>query len=910
MSVKNVEDVYALSPMQQLMLLQASSPANHGGLVEQFTCSLIGNLDCVAFRRAWEETVRRHAVLRTGFAWQGLKKPLQFVRRNVKLHWQEHDIRAANDTDRVHSWSKITEVDRRKGFDLTSPPLLRISLARVADDVYRFGWTVHHLILDGWSLPLVLKDVFAAYDALRTGAPLRLPPSPPFAEYIRWLSQQDREAARQYWQRRLAGCPLNSRRLGIAAFKQFVDPRLDYGEFETSLSKRQLSKLETDAAAQRVTVATLVVAAWGLSLGHLQGHDEVICGLAVSGRPASLAGANEIVGPLMNNLPFRLKLPRDEFVGDWLRTIQSDLTDQQQFEYTFCEQVSDQPSGGRLFDSLLVYENYPRENSGRIGTDLEICDVHATATSNLPLTAIVIPDEYLRLRLRYRIEDFSLATIQQLSVQFEATLESMIADTGQRLVDVRAVSRQQQTDSMGHLHEVSMDDCRIDLDGVRDHVLGHAAVADTTILAYDAADGSRRLAVYVVATKDSMSLLDADGQLLLGSQLRSSLDQVIPLSVVPVDIVTLDRVPRLADGATDVASLPTPRRSRPLLAAEYVAPRDQIETRLADIWSELFGVDRIGVQDSFVDLGGHSALAVSLIARIEKEFQRKLPLVAMYSEPTIERLAGLLRRPVASLQETVLVPIHAQGSRSPLFCIHPAGGTVFCYLELARHLDPEQPVYGLQAVGIDGRQAPHTTVPEMAAHYVAEMRTAQSDGPYAICGWSSGGIVAYEVARQLELEGQTVSLLALFDAAIRGDDGEYTREDVLAMLLMMFPGDSRQEIEALRDASLAQQLAYFEQRAKSARLVWEDADPTQIRFIHDVFQANADAIASYRPEPYQGKVTLFRAATAATPMHRDPELGWGQLAGNVEVCEVPGDHVTMFREPTVQLLASQLARYL
>lgn len=282
----------------------------------------------------------------------------------------------------------------------------------------------------------------------------------------------------------------------------------------------------------------------------------------------------------------------------------------------------------------------------------------------------------------------------------------------------------------------------------------------------------------------------------------------------------------------------------------------------------------------------------------------------MFSEPTVENLARLLRRPAAPPEETALVPIRPQGDRRPLFCVHPAGGTVFCYLALARHLDPEQPVYGLQAIGIDGQQAPQGTVTEMAAHYVAAIRSAQTSGPYAVCGWSSGGILAYEVARQLEAAGQQISLLALFDAAIRSDEGEYTQEDVLAMLLMMFPGDSRQEVEALRNSSVAEQLTYFEQRAKSARLILEGADHSQIRFIHDVFQANVGAIASYRPRPYCGKVTLFRAATAATPMHRDPLLGWGKLVGEVEICEVPGDHVTMFREPTVGLLASLLERYL
>ncbi len=418
---------------------------------------------------------------------------------------------------------------------------------------------------------------------------------------------------------------------------------------------------------------------------------------------------------------------------------------------------------------------------------------------------------------------------------------------------------------LGHMQGVAVGDCRIDLRAAEDHVRQHPMVADGTVRVNDVARIHAGVAVYVVPAKQSKSLLDSDGRTLLSAQLRSSLGHVLPLGIVPVDIVALDSLPRLADGSADVASLPMPRRPRPESAPPYVAPRDAWEESLAEIWSELLGVHPIGIHDDFAELGGHSTLAVSLIGRIEEAFQRKLPLIAMFGEPTIENLARLLRRPAASPEENVLVPIRPQGQRQPLFCVHPAGGTVFCYLALARHLDPEQPVYGLQAVGIDGRQAPHGTLTEMAAHYAAAIQSAQASGPYAVCGWSSGGIVAYEVARQLETAGQRVSLLALFDAAIRGSEGEYTQDDVLAMMLMMFPGDSREEVEALRDRSTAEQLAYFEQRAKAAQLILDSAEQSQIRFIHDVFQANVDAIASYRPRPYPGKVTLF-----APPRQRLP----------------------------------------
>jgi thioesterase domain-containing protein len=225
-------------------------------------------------------------------------------------------------------------------------------------------------------------------------------------------------------------------------------------------------------------------------------------------------------------------------------------------------------------------------------------------------------------------------------------------------------------------------------------------------------------------------------------------------------------------------------------------------------------------------------------------------------------------------------------------------------------LGGDRPIYGLQAVGVEGEATPQTEVAEMAAHYRQEIQRHQPTGPYLVCGWSSGGILAFEVARQLEADGEQVGLLALFDAGVQGDR-EFTTEDFLPMLLTMFPGEDEAEIQALQDEGPEAQLAWFQRRAELAQLVVAGAAATQAQYVFEVFQANINAIAQYQPQPYEGRITLFRASEHATPMHADPKLGWGRWAsGGVDVFEVPGNHVTMFREPTIAELAAQLERCL
>lgn len=430
-----------------------------------------------------------------------------------------------------------------------------------------------------------------------------------------------------------------------------------------------------------------------------------------------------------------------------------------------------------------------------------------------------------------------------------------------------------------------------------------------------------RLAAYIVPAKGTSTLLDAQHHSFLIDRLRSELALRLAEHQTPSAYAVLEEIPRLPSGEVDRAALPSLSRPRPQSAGEYAPARDLLEAQLVALWQEVLGVAPVGVHDDFQDLGGVSVQAVSLASRVEEQFGRKLPLVSVFQQATIANVAQLLRQAPTSAEESCLATIRparagaGEGESSgpaqpPLFCVHPAGGTVFCYLELARHLPADQPIYGLQAQGIDGTAAPHETVEEMAAHYIRAMQRVQPRGPYMICGWSSGGILAYEAARQLAEQGESTALLALFDAGITDPDAPFEESDLAPMLKMLFPDEDSGQAAALENLPADEQLAYFRERAEMAQLVVAGADASQARYIFEVFRKNVQAIAQYKPAPYAGKITLFRAQAHATPMHRERELGWARWAAEVEVVDVPGDHVTMFREPTIRIVAERLRPHL
>ena len=383
--------------------------------------------------------------------------------------------------------------------------------------------------------------------------------------------------------------------------------------------------------------------------------------------------------------------------------------------------------------------------------------------------------------------------------------------------------------------------------------------------------------------------------------------------MVPRTFVALDRLPLTPNGKLDRAALPEPESGRTGAEVSYLAPRDQLELRLALIWEDLLKVQPIGVRDDFFALGGHSLLAVRLMARLRASLGRDLPLSALFTASTVESLASLLRRQAPVPPRRALVEIRRGGDLPPLFCVHPVGGEVMSYVDLARGLDAAQPVYGLQVPDVAAGGAPLTRIEDMAVRYLDEVRSVQAHGPYRLAGWSMGGVVAFEMARQLVAHGEEVALLAVVDAFAPspgvvdedelGSIGEFARD--LWGVAGRGSAVAPEEIAGLAGDDL---LRFLVERARGEGVLPPDVDFEQVRRSFAVFTANRRAMRSYEGRPYPGRILLVRAETPIYAVPADAALGWREVAGGgVDLCYSPGDHFTMVRPPNSGYLAALIA---
>jgi amino acid adenylation domain-containing protein len=365
--------------------------------------------------------------------------------------------------------------------------------------------------------------------------------------------------------------------------------------------------------------------------------------------------------------------------------------------------------------------------------------------------------------------------------------------------------------------QVKVSGFRVELGEVEATLARHAAVGEAAVAAREGAGGERRLVAYVVPS-------DGGGEAPAGgaAELRAYLREWLPHYMMPSEFVFLSGLPRTAHGKVERGALPMPGwgEGRAAMGGGYLAPRNELERKLVGVWEEVLGVKPVGVSDNFFDLGGHSMLAVRLMARIAEQCGRKLPLATIFQRGTIEHLAELLRDEEKLAPWSPLVPLQPRGAGRPFFCVHAVGGTVFSYSDLSRSLGEGRPFYALQAEGIEGGQSPRADLEGMAARYVEAVRAVQPAGPYLLGGWSMGGSVAFEMARQLKARGEEVALLALFDS--RAPAGSPPPAEDHAALLRHFAQDigfwsDRHTLEVLSHLDPAQQLVYIMAQAKLAQ---------------------------------------------------------------------------------------------
>ncbi|WP_301175268.1 non-ribosomal peptide synthetase [Actinomadura geliboluensis] len=586
-------DLWPLSPLQQGFFFHALLDSGSDVYTAQLVLDFEGPLDTAALRAAGQGLVDRHPGLRAAFAQTGDGTPVQIVLGAAEAPWAETDLGGAPDA----AIQEAMTAERARPFDLERPPLLRFALLRLGPGRHRLLLTAHHIVLDGWSIPVLAGELLALY----TGE--QPPRTAPYKEHLAWLDAQDGDAARDAWRTALEGLAEPTVLAPAAADRPPVLPEHVVLDLPADLS----DGLSARARSHGLTPNTVVQGLWGLLLARLTGRDDVVFGATVSGRPPELPGSEQMIGLFINTLPVRVRLDGAETLMESLGRLQDEQSRLFAHHHLGLGEIQRAAGTGPLFDTMTVFENYPLDaallEAAFDGVRLAAADL--VDATHYPLTLLAVPGERLRLRLEYRPDVLDRATAERVT--------GLLGDLVRTLV----------TDPDRPVAEIALPGAA----GVRDVLaaLGGGAPAARR----GAAPGGSRLVAYVVA---------APGADLDPEELRAHVRENLPESMVPAVVVVLDELPLTPNGKVDTKALPKPELTGPGTA--YRAPRDAREAAVAGIVADLLGIDAPGVDDDFFELGGDSLVAMRVATRIRRALGVELPVRALFEAPTVAGLAA------------------------------------------------------------------------------------------------------------------------------------------------------------------------------------------------------------------------------------------------------------------------------
>ncbi|MBV6306382.1 amino acid adenylation domain-containing protein [Candidimonas humi] len=841
----DIQDIYPLSPMQEAMLVH-SLAAEHSEInFEQSCVRMRGPLDLEAFHHAWATVFERHDVLRTAFHWRGLARPLQVVHRSVALP-MESETWPAFDAARLEDFLAR---DRAQGFRLEQAPLVRLRVIRCAPDETYVVSSFHHLLVDGWCLGRLEREVRAAYETYRGRPPLFDEPVP-YRSYIAWLAQADQTASRRFFAELLAGLP-EERRLHAPP----QGPARSFGTSRLALDRAASRALTAFARRRGLTLAATLHFAWAVWLGARLGSSDVVFGTTVSGRPAGIAGVENIVGLFINNLPVRLDVADAAACGERLAAMQALLGQLQAHAHLPATAVAEAAGrgtrAGALFDTLVVVENIASGTSAWSGAQGLVAEpVHSRLKTAYDLTFIAVPGDSIVLSL--------------------------------------------------------------------------------------------------VQPEDGRELEDGDEVLRAVAGILAAL----PLAAE----AHIGSLPRPEAHPAAAAGALAPERRALRFATR---PRSTFEARIAAAVADLADTAAQGdaaadLDTDFWRLGVTSLALVQLAARLEQALERPVPISLLLEHRSVAALA----RAIESGQAwTPIVPMNAApapsagasrsgpgsvsagpasahgerpGTADPFICVHPVAGDVSVFLDLARAMPASIPFWAIQAAGLEEGQEPLSSVEALAQANLQALQVRGQPWPRWIGGYSFGGIVAFEMARQLAAQGQAPETVVIIDtpaplerASVLDADSDRAHAQWLARMADVrarFQGlEPVLDMEELLALPAAERFDFATQRLHAARILPPAAGARWLERAHRTSLVQYDAYLAYapRPEPVPGlKLALIRASA---PLHSDlgdaenrqlalADLGWGEFTDtSIPVHHVQGDHVTILGPDSAAEVAAAVA---
>ena len=445
--MKNVEDIYPLSPTQQGMLFHSLEDPDSDVYHEQLSFKINEHLDPVLLKKAWDSVIERHPILRTAFIWEEIDHPVQVVRGHVESNWFMADWQGISAEEQHARLSGLLKTDRNEGFNLEKAPLHRIKLIQLEESVFFFLWSFHHVVLDRWSVDLVLGEVFNGYRALVEERTLSLSKPTPFREYISWILNQSNP--KTYWKEYLHGFTdpsLLTNSINASAIReksQTFQIREIY--FSPVFVKAMLKLVRT----HQMTLNTLINGVWGLVISRFSGQKDVLFGATISTRPPDLPNAESIIGLFINTLPVRVQVEKDKSILDWLQQIMAEQVMSQEYAHSSLIEIqasSEIPRGRPLFDSLVVFENIGISLLSESHSQAPVIeDVEGHGRAHYPLTLIVTPGDELTVQLRYRTDRFDALIIQRYLEHFRVLLEGIVTNPFRNLASLESLIPEYQS---------------------------------------------------------------------------------------------------------------------------------------------------------------------------------------------------------------------------------------------------------------------------------------------------------------------------------------------------------------------------------------------------------------------------------------------------------------------------------
>ena len=793
-----------------------------------FAFRITGDLDVAALEQSLNALLEHHTALRTSFTTQP-EQVIQVIAPPQEMLLQVVDLQHLDQAERETMAVRLTHEEAQRPFNLSQGPVFRVSLLKLADQDYLLLLTVHHIVFDGWSEGVLLRDLKTLYDAFHAKQPSPLKKLPiqysDVAVWQRqWLQGDFLEALRSYWKQQLHGLP-SELRLPLDHPRP-VSPT-HQSECQTQVISAELTQsLKQLSRQQGATLFVILLTAFMVLLQHYTEQDDLFICSPVANR--NRKEFKDLIGYFVNLLVLRGDLSGNPSVIELLGRLRQSVTGSfahqdfpvQQLPDCLERQIS-------LSQVMFVLQNTPQQPLELSGLKVEtIATDNGTADFNLSLS-MVEESGYLKGVWKYDTDLFDDATIQQMQKHFEVILAQMVTHP---------------------THPIS-----------------------------------------------SLLLLNETEQ----QELQDKRQNYQPAI-----------------------------RQRPLNTSDdrtHVSPRDVLELRMTNLWEKTLGIQGISVKDSFFDLGGESLAAMRLFADIKKEFGTTLPVNTLVAAPTIEQLTDFLRQTDGKTDgDRSLVPLQVRGSKPPLFLVPPGAFTVLHFTRLLRYMEPDQPIYGLEHEGLDGKGIPYIRVEDMAAHHIQEIRSLQPEGPYFLAGRCFGGTVVFEMAQQLRAQGQEVGLLAILDTQTPPDlersnnhsepqqspsqpqqkpKGQYWQRLVTHLQQgRLLPTDRVQRWVKHLLWTILVKAAKRKPVFVQLQMILFPRLPQQT-IIDLTFAAHKKARRDYAPKVYPGKITLFR--TVEYPAASASK--WAKIAGGGLDCRIiPGDHKTMFREPNIQVVAEKL----